>query len=121
MMRYAIVAACFAAALVCFTGAVNAAEGDDAAKKVQEQHQRSLETTKGSGLGTGYGLAAIGAGLALVGGGLGIGRIGGSACEAVARQPEAGGQIFQTMIISAALIEGATLFAVVLALLVVVK
>lgn len=63
------------------------------------------------------GLAAIGAGLALIGGGLGIGRIGGSATEAIARQPEAGGQIFQTMIISAALIEGATLFAVVVALL----
>ncbi len=63
------------------------------------------------------GLAAIGAGLALIGGGLGIGRIGGSAVEAIARQPEAGGQIFQTMIISAALIEGATLFAVVVALL----
>jgi len=63
------------------------------------------------------GIGAIGAGLALIGGGLGIGRIGGSATEAIARQPEAGGQIFQTMIISAALIEGATLFAVVVALL----
>jgi F-type H+-transporting ATPase subunit c len=68
---------------------------------------------------TGAGLAAIGAGLALVGGGIGIGLIGGRACESVARQPEAGGQIFQTMIISAALIEGATLFAVVVGLLVV--
>ncbi|MDX1564703.1 MAG: ATP synthase F0 subunit C [Phycisphaeraceae bacterium] len=66
---------------------------------------------------TGLGLAAIGAGLALVGGGIGIGMIGGRACESVARQPEAGGQIFQTMIISAALIEGATLFAVVVGLL----
>ena len=67
---------------------------------------------------TGLGLAAIGAGLALVGGGIGIGLIGGRACESVARQPEAGGQIFQTMIISAALIEGATLFAVVVGMLV---
>ncbi len=63
------------------------------------------------------GLGAIGAGLALIGGGIGIGRIGGGAVESVARQPEAGGQIFQQMIISAALIEGATLFAVVVALL----
>jgi len=63
------------------------------------------------------GLGALGAGLALIGGGLGIGRIGGGAVDAIARQPEAGGQIFQTMIISAALIEGATLFAVVVALL----
>lgn len=70
-----------------------------------------------SGVGDIKGIGAIGAGLALIGGGLGIGRIGGSATEAIARQPEAGGQIFQTMIISAALIEGATLFAVVVALL----
>lgn len=66
------------------------------------------------------GLGAIGAGLALVGGGIGIGLIGNGAVGAVARQPEAGGQIFQTMIISAALIEGATLFAVVVGLLVIV-
>jgi F-type H+-transporting ATPase subunit c len=60
---------------------------------------------------------AIGAGLAVIGGGLGIGRIGGSATEAAARQPEAFGQIQTLMIISAALIEGATLFAVVVGLL----
>ena len=59
------------------------------------------------------GLGAIGAGLALIGGGLGIGRIGGGAVESVARQPEAGGQIFQQMIISAALIEGATFLALI--------
>jgi len=62
--------------------------------------------------------AAIGAGLAIIGAGRGIGQIGGSAVEAIARQPEAGGRIFTTMIISAALIEGATLFAVVVALLI---
>ena len=61
--------------------------------------------------------ACIGAGLAIVGAGFGIGRIGGQAVEATARQPEAGGRIFTTMIISAALIEGATLFAIVVALL----
>lgn len=65
--------------------------------------------------------ACIGAGLAIVGGGPGIGRIGGSAAEAIARQPEAGGRIFTTMIISAALIEGATLFAVVACFLVTLK
>jgi F-type H+-transporting ATPase subunit c len=62
--------------------------------------------------------ACIGAGLAIVGGGRGIGQIGGSAVEAIARQPEAGGPISTAMIISAALIEGATLFAVVVCLLV---
>ncbi len=62
--------------------------------------------------------AAIGAGLVIMGGGKGIGNIGGNAVQAIARQPEAGGAIFQNMIISAALIEGATLFAVVVCLLV---
>jgi F-type H+-transporting ATPase subunit c len=60
---------------------------------------------------------AIGAGLAIIGGGAGIGRIGGSAVESIARQPEAAGQISTAMIITAALIEGATLFAVVVGLL----
>ena len=60
---------------------------------------------------------AIGAGLAIIGGAAGIGRIGGSAVESIARQPEAAGQISNAMIITAALIEGATLFAVVVGLL----
>jgi len=60
---------------------------------------------------------ALGAGLALIGGGMGIGRIGASAVEAIARQPEAVGQIQTAMIISAALIEGATFFAVIVGLL----
>jgi len=60
---------------------------------------------------------AIGAGLAVIGGGAGIGRVGGSAVESMARQPEAGGQINTAMIITAAMIEGATLFAVVVGLL----
>ncbi len=62
--------------------------------------------------------AAIGAGLVIIGGGKGIGNIGSNAVQAIARQPEASGAIFQNMIISAALIEGATLFAVVVTLLV---
>lgn len=64
------------------------------------------------------GAGAIGAGLAVIGGGLGIGKIGASAAEAIARQPEAGAAVQTAMIISAALIEGATLFAVVVGLLV---
>ena len=64
------------------------------------------------------GLAAIGAGLAAMGAGMGIGRIGGSATEAIARQPEAAPKIQTGMIIAAALIEGVALFAVVVALLV---
>jgi F-type H+-transporting ATPase subunit c len=66
------------------------------------------------------GLAALGAGLAAVGAGLGIGRIGGSAVESTARQPEMAGKIQTQMIISAALIEGVGLFAVVVGVLVIV-
>jgi F-type H+-transporting ATPase subunit c len=55
---------------------------------------------------------AIGAGLVVMGGAAGIGRIGGSAVESMARQPEASGSISTAMIITAAMIEGATLFAV---------
>ncbi|CAI8156910.1 MAG: ATP synthase subunit c [Cryomorphaceae bacterium] len=56
----------------------------------------------------------VGAGLIVIGAGMGIGRIGGSAMEAIGRQPEASGKIQTAMIIAAALIEGigfAALFA----------
>ena len=64
---------------------------------------------------------ALGAGLAIVGGGAGIGRIGGAAVESMARQPSAAGQISTAMIITAAMIEGATLFAVVVGMMAVLK
>jgi len=67
-----------------------------------------------------YGLGAVGAGLAVIGGGLGIGLVGKSALESIARQPEAAGPIGTNMILAAALIEGATLFAVVVGLLAIV-
>ena len=63
------------------------------------------------------GLAAVGAGIAVLGTGLGIGKIGGSAMDAIARQPEATPKIQTAMIISAALIEGVALFGVVVGLL----
>lgn len=59
---------------------------------------------------------AIGMGLAIIGAGIGIGRIGGSAVEAIARQPEAVGPIGTNMLIAAALVEGVTVIALVLAL-----
>ncbi|KQS52768.1 F-type H+-transporting ATPase subunit c [Flavobacterium gossypii] len=62
-------------------------------------------------------LAGIGAGLAAIGAGIGIGKIGGSAMDAIARQPEATSKIQTAMIIAAALIEGVALFAVVVALI----
>ena len=69
------------------------------------------------GSSVGSGLAVLGAGLAVVGAGLGIGKIGGSAMEGIARQPEAGARIAANMIIAAALVEGVALFAVVVAIL----
>ena len=57
--------------------------------------------------------AAIGAGIAAIGAGLGVGRIGGNAMEAIARQPEAAGDIRSNMILTAAFVEGVSLFAVV--------
>ncbi len=62
-------------------------------------------------------LAAIGAGIAVIGAALGIGRIGAHAMDAIARQPEARGKIQTAMIIAAALIEGAALFAIVVAMM----
>ena len=61
--------------------------------------------------------AGIGMGLAIIGAGLGIGRIGGQSVEAMARQPQASADIRGAMILTAALIEGATLAALVFALL----
>jgi len=61
--------------------------------------------------------AAIGAGLVVIGAAKGIGHIAGNAVESIARQPEAGGRIFTSMIISAALIEGFTFFGLVVCLL----
>ena len=71
--------------------------------------------------GLGWLGGAIGAGLAIMGGAAGIGRIGGSAVESMARQPAAAGQISTAMIITAAMIEGATLFAVVVGMMAVLK
>jgi F-type H+-transporting ATPase subunit c len=62
--------------------------------------------------------AGIGAGLAAIGAGLGVGRIGGSAMDAIARQPEASGKIQGAMLIIAALVEVAALFALVICLLI---
>ena len=70
--------------------------------------------TEGSGANLG---PAVGAGLVILGAGFGIGRIGGQAVEGISRQPEAAGNIQTAMIISAALIEGATFFALIICML----
>ena len=61
--------------------------------------------------------AGIGIGLAVLGAGIGLGRIGGSAAEAIARQPEAAGEIRGAALLIAVLLEGATIIALVFALL----
>lgn len=67
-----------------------------------------LDASGAKNLGVG-----IGAGLVIMGAAAGIGRIGGSAVESMARQPEIAQQIFTPMVVSAALIEGATFFALI--------
>lgn len=64
--------------------------------------------------------AAIGASLAAIGAGIGIGRIGGQAMDAMARQPEKMGDLRFSMIIAAALVEGVAFFAVIIAILAIV-
>ena len=63
-------------------------------------------------------IAAIGMGLAAIGAGIGVGSIGGKAMEAIARQPEALGDIRANMSLTAALVEGAALIAIIMAFLV---
>lgn len=61
--------------------------------------------------------AAIGGGVSVIGAGIGIGRIGGNAMDAMARQPEKMGDLRSSMIIAAALIEGAAFLSIIIALL----
>lgn len=68
-----------------------------------------------------YLAAGLGAGITAIGAGLGIGIIGKGAMEATARQPEAGGDIRTSMLISAAFIEGVALFGQVICFLLAIK
>ncbi len=70
-------------------------------------------TLSGSGLGAG-----LGAALTIIGAGYGFGKIGSAALESIARQPEIAGQIQTAMIVIAALLEGATFFALIVCILV---
>ncbi|MFT3788373.1 MAG: ATP synthase F0 subunit C [Tepidisphaeraceae bacterium] len=92
-----------------------------AAQLSGEEFNQAVSLSKATNVGWGYLGAGVGAGLALVGAGLGIGRIGGSAVEAIARQPEAQPKIQGAMILAAALVEGVALIAIVVALLIVLK
>lgn len=80
--------------------------------------QDAVVNTTATGMGYGLIGAGLAGGLAVLGAGIGIGRIGGSAVEGIARQPDATARIQTAMIISAALIEGAALFVAVIAFLI---
>ena len=73
------------------------------------------------GMGLAWLGAGIGAGIAAVGAGLGIGKLAAGAVEAIARQPEATGDIRGSMILTAALIEGVALFACATCIMIVLK
>lgn len=110
--RFALLMIAFGFVLMFASVAPASAQEAEAAPAAAGEQSYFLTTDGARKLG-----GAIGAGLAIIGGAAGIGRIGGSAVESMARQPEASGQISTAMIITAALIEGATLFAVVVGLL----
>jgi len=77
----------------------------------------SVDVAKAASKGTANAGGAIGAGLAAMGAGIGIGQIGKGAVESIARQPEAMNDIRANMILSAALVEGAALFAIIVGFL----
>ena len=85
---------------------------DQGSAFAQDGSDAAAAASWGKGLGAG-----LAAGFAVLGAGRGIGRIGSEACNATARQPEMGGKIFINMILTAALIEGVALFAVVVGFL----
>lgn len=80
---------------------------------------QTAEVARAANAGASWGkaFAAVGAGLAVIGAGIGIGLIGKGAVESIARQPEAAGDIRGSMILTAAFVEGAALFAIVVCFL----
>ena len=112
-----IVTMCVACPVVVFVAAPAwAAEPgqDNSADPPAVQSEPSIDPLQAIGAAG----KAIGAGLVILAAGFGIGRIGGQAVEGMSRQPEASGNIQTGMIISAALIEGATFFALIVCIIV---
>jgi F-type H+-transporting ATPase subunit c len=93
------------------------AGGDQAGEEQGPSAQAQDSAPMGVGRGLAVFGACLGAGVAAVGGGIGVGRIGGSCIDAMARQPEAAGAMFAPMIVTAAMVEGGMLFAIVVCLL----
>jgi len=86
---------------------------EDEVTKLKADYPRGNLTLSGASIGAG-----LGAALTIVGAGFGFGRIGAAALESMARQPEVAGRVQTAMIIIAALLEGATLFALVVCIIV---
>ncbi len=86
-----------------------------------EQPPETVVAAPDPGVTLGEGLSMVGiclgAGLTAIGGGLAIAKIGAACIESIARQPEAGGSMFAPMVVAAAMIEGAMLFAILVCLL----
>ncbi len=103
--------------LGCFPAMTMAGDSDaEAAAKNLAKQEVAVETmTMGRGLAVGG--ACIGAGVAAIGGGFAVARVGGNCIESMARQPEAAGSMFTPMIVTAAMVEGGMLFAIVVCLL----
>ena len=117
MNKFAKLAALlFVFALICAPVAAFAQEGaaPDAATSTAEGEGSTAPVAAGVDLTPLYG---VGCGIVLFGSALGIGRIGAQSVESMARQPEAAGKIQTAMIISAALIEGVTFFALIICML----
>ncbi|RKY28239.1 MAG: hypothetical protein DRP83_01065 [Planctomycetota bacterium] len=108
------------AVLVIFP-ALACGAGDDAPAKADGESSVVQEAQPARGVSLGRGLtvlgACFGAGVAAIGGSIGVGRIGSSCIDAMARQPEAAGAMFAPMIVTAAMVEGGMLFAIVVCLL----
>jgi F-type H+-transporting ATPase subunit c len=113
--------------LLALPGMVLASDGtppndNQDSETMENQNQPPAPHGKSStGTGLAVGGACIGAGLAAVGGGYAIARVGGNCIEAMARQPEAAGNMFAPMIVTAAMIEGSMLFAIVVALMAILR
>ena len=95
--------------------------GADGGQEVDQDGNITHKGKVSTGSGLAVGGACVGAGLAAIGGGYAIARVGGHCIDAMARQPEAAGSMFAPMIVTAAMIEGAMLFSIVIALIAVLK
>ena len=105
--------------LLCVATPVFAAEpGDESVAAATEDAGGAEAAAEAPAIPLIYLGGAFGAGMVILGAGFGIGRIGSCAVESMARQPEVAGNIQTAMIISAALIEGATFFALIVCMVV---